>query len=170
MKNLYLSAVVVLSCALFSTKTTAQETVAVNIDLTTPVLSLTVTDPEVTFTYATAEDYVGAKSVMKENHLSVTSSTAFDISVQANTEFISTSNEAINLGIVNIAATPVEENGATLSPVFLALDSDQNIVTDAPAAIQEVFNVDYAIEDATPLLGLPAEMYSTTITYTATAL
>lgn len=143
--------------------------VNVNIDLTASVISIDLgTAPDVTFVYATAEDYTTEQVENKPGHFTVVSNQPYDISLVANTEFTSPSSEEIPLGIVNVSVVDAT-NGGTLNTVPLSLTGGV-LVESATPSTNAVYNINYTIADAAPLVGLPAEVYNTTVTYTATQL
>ncbi|UZJ65530.1 hypothetical protein OKW96_04895 [Sphingobacterium sp. KU25419] len=148
--------------------------VTVNIDLQASVISIALdAAPTVNFVYATAAEYAAAKTVTKPAHLTVISNKPYDIAVKANGLFTSSnSSNTTNLpalGVVGISIDGATANGGTLSPVSLT-QGDQDLVTNASATTTSVFNVDYTIASATTLIALPKEVYTTTVTYTATQL
>lgn len=148
--------------------------VTVNIDLQASVISIALdASPTVNFVYATAAEYAAPKSVTKASHLTVISNKPYDISVQANGLFTSsnTSNttDLPALGVVNVSVDPTTANGGTLSTVTLS-QTDQPLVEEADPTTTAVYNVVYTIPTATTLVALPKEVYTTTVTYTATQL
>lgn len=144
--------------------------VSVNIDLTTPVISITLgASPDVNFIYQTAEDYTDSKTESKSSHFTVISNLPYDISVKAESEFTSPANNNPELDLVEIQVDPATPNGGDLNVVPLSLTGSV-LVEGADPSAGAVYNVDYSIPDATPLLGLDGEVYSTTVTYTATHL
>jgi hypothetical protein len=144
--------------------------VTVNIDLTASVISIALdATPTVDFVYATAADYAALKTVNKPGHLTVISNKNYNIAVKANGQFTSTSSGVLPLGTVSVNVDAATANGGTLTPRALS-PTDQVIVAGATASTTAVFNVDYTIANATPLIALPKELYTTTVTYTATQL
>ncbi len=142
--------------------------VTVNIDLSTDVISINLgADPEVNFVYATAADYANSKTVSKTSHFTVVSNTNYDITVAADNEFDGTDN--IPLGVIDINVDPTTANGGELNAVNLSL-SPTLLVGSATPSTGAIYNVNYTIADASPLVGLAPEVYTTTITYTATGL
>ncbi len=173
MKKLSIFGLVVLVLLSFTEKSNAQSTattasVNVSIDLTTAVISINLgASPDVNFIYSLPADYVGVKTESKTAHLTVVSNLPYDISVKAGVEFASTSSNNLPLNLVKVAVDPATSNGGNLTTASLAL-TPAKIVEGAAAAINAVYNVNYTIPDAAPLLGLAPEVYTTTVTYTAT--
>lgn len=144
--------------------------VTVNIDLTAEVISIDLgADPTVDFVYAEAADYATEQVVNKPSHLTVVSNEPYNISVAAQDEFTSSSADLVDLGIVSVSVDAATANGGTLNTVPLS-QTDGLLVENADATTASTFNVDYTISDATPLLNVAREMYTTTVIYTATQL
>lgn len=173
MKINLIAAFVVLVAVCFGHQAKAQVSttpVTVNIDLTASVISIALdATPTVDFIYANAADYAASKTVTKTGHLTVISNKNYNIAVKANGQFTSASSGVLPLGTVSVNVDAATANGGTLTPRALTT-SDQVIVAGATATTTAVFNVDYTIANATPLIALPKEVYTTTVTYTATQL
>lgn len=149
--------------------------VTVNIDLQAAVLSIALdAAPTVNFVYGTAADYTAAKTVAKPGHLTVISNKPYEIAVSADGLF--TSSNATNttnlpaLGIVGINIDPATLHGGSPTPVTALTQVDQVLVSGANAEINAVYNVNYTITNPVTLVSLPLEVYTTTVTYTATQL
>lgn len=144
--------------------------VNVSIDLTAAVISIDLgTDPDVAFVYADAEDYANEQTETMLGHFTVVSNQPYEIAVAANTEFTSPSSDEVPLSIVDVSVDPGTANGGTLATIPLST-TPGILVTGADPSTGAVYNVDYTIADAAPLVGLSAEVYTTSVTYTATHL
>lgn len=149
--------------------------VTVSIDLTAPVISITLgADPEVLFTYATAEDYTTPQVVAKPGHFTVVSNQNYEVSVVAQGEFtVNAANDApIPLNVVQVTVDPSTTGAGTTTMVPLSTTASEAtlLATDAPATAGTLYNINYTISDATPLLNKFAQAYSTSVIYTATQL
>lgn len=149
---------------------TATDPVTVNIDLTTPVLSIKLgADPTVNFKYTTADEYTKDKEEKKTGHFTVISNTPYDIAVKALGEFTSTSSGNLPLSLVTVNIDAATANGGTLTgPQALVINSEQTLATEASPSIGAVYNVNYSIPDASTLITLANEIYTTTVIYTVT--
>ncbi len=175
MKNLSILNLVVLVLLSFGIKANAQSTastasVNLSIDLRTAVISINLgASPDVNFVYGLPADYVGVKTESKAAHFTVVSNLPYDISVRAGAEFASASSDNLPLNLVRVAVDPATANGGNLTTASLAL-MPAKIVEGATATTGAIYNVNYTIPNSAPLLGLAAELYTTTVTYTATHL
>ncbi len=179
MKKNFKLAFVVLAAICFGQQVKAQATATVNIDLTDPVLSITLGGgtETVDFKYTTAAEYLAPKTDPKTGHLIVVSNKAYDVAVKATRNFKSanTSNTtqlpALNIVKLTVSSTSLTTNGASSTPVFLT-DANQPIITGGDATIGGVYDVTYEIPiaGASTLITLPLEKYDTTVVYTATSL
>lgn len=174
MKKITILSLLVIGAIGISQKANAQTDVTgpvtVNIDLTAEVISIDLgADPTVNFVYATAADYTESKTVTKEGHFTVISNLPYDITVAAQGEFVSPSEDDLPLDLVTVSVDPATANGGTLTDAPLAL-AETPLVGEAEASTSAVYNVDYTIDNPAPLLDLAREVYTTTVTYTATQL
>lgn len=149
--------------------------VTVAIDLTAPVISITLgADPDVLFTYATAEDYTTPQVVAKPGHFTVVSNQDYEVSVVAQGEFTvnAANDEPIPLEVVQVTVDPSTTGAGTATMVPLSTTASEATVlaTEAPATVGTLYNINYTIPDATPLLDKVPQVYSTTVIYTATQL
>lgn len=180
MKKNFKLAFVVLAAICMGQQVKAQATtppVTVNIDLTAPVLSIALGGtPNVDFTYATAAEYNAPKTDVKTGHLIVVSNKPYKIEVEAESDFTSVTTPANTtnlpaLGLVKVTVDPASltTNGASNATGSVTLTrAKQQIVNEADASINAIYNVTYGIEDASSLITLPLEKYTTTVKYTAT--
>ncbi|WP_129716021.1 hypothetical protein [Pedobacter sp. SYP-B3415] len=175
----YMHSLIAAAVAVFATGTTSlaqssatSQPVTVNIDLSASVISIALgATPTVNFVYASAADYTAPKTVSKPGHFTVVSNRNYTITAAAQTPFtvVATDPTPLSLGVVNISVDPATLNGGT--PATQALSqTPAPIITNAVPTVGAVYNINYAIPDATPLLGRSASIYSTTVVYTATQL
>lgn len=149
--------------------------VTVNIDLQAAVLSIALdAAPTVNFVYGTAAEYTASKTVTKPGHLTVISNKPYEIAVSADGLFTSSNSANTTnlpaLGIVGINIDPATLHGGSPTPVTALTEIDKVLVSGAVAEINAVYNVNYTITNPTSLISLPLEIYTTTVTYTATQL
>jgi hypothetical protein len=147
--------------------------VSVSIELTADVISIDIPNVEdVEFVYSTPADYTTVKKVTLTDHFKVTSNRPYDVSVVAKSVFSKPNQNsvAVPLNVVNVKVAETTTVTATLKTV--ALDTSPSaatvLVEGAPAAINQSFDIEYSIPDATTLLNKDIGTYTTTITYTAT--
>lgn len=146
------------------------EPVTVTIDLSTSVISISLeSDPHVTFSYESAQDYTEEKKVEKPSHFTVISNLPYDVSVKAESEFSSTGTENPDLNVVTIKVDENTANGGNLSAVTLST-SPGELVKNADPSTGATYNVEYSIPSAETLIELDNVVYTTTVTYTATHL
>lgn len=176
MKNKLTLTLLVLAAICFGQQAKAQvkfdvtTPVILSIDLSASVISIELgATPAVNFVYATAADYASAKTIQKPGHLTVISNKAYDLAVKAETEFASTSSENLPLSLVTVSVDAATANGGTLNSRSLTM-ANQTLVTSADPSTTAVFDVDYSIPDASQLIALAKEVYTTTVVYTATQL
>ena len=149
--------------------------VTVNIDLQAAVLSIALdAAPTVNFVYGTAAEYTASKTVTKLGHLTVISNKPYDLAVSADGLFTSSnSTNTTNLPALDIVGITVDAatlHGGTLTPITALTQVDQEFISAANAEINAVYNISYTIADPSSLISLPLEVYTTTVTYTATQL
>lgn len=149
-------------------QTATSAPVTVNINLTDAISITLGATPTVDFVYDDAADYAASKTVTKASHFTVVSNRAYDITVAATAAFAPAGGPALSIVTVNV--DPTTANGGTLVANVPLSTTATALVNGATASTGAVYNVDYTIPDAAPLLDLPAAAYSTTVTYTATQL
>src|SRR5690606_29026032 len=146
------------------------EPVTGNIDLTAEVISLDLdTDSTVNFVYMEVADYAEEQVITIPEHLIEVSNESYNIAVSAQGPFTSTSNDPVDLGVVTVAVDEVTPNGGELTPVVLSA-TDAVLVAEADATTAATYDVNYSIPDASTLLDVAREIYTTTVVYTATQL
>lgn len=146
--------------------------VTVTIDLTAPVLSIDLgASPNVSFVYATPEDYTTPQVEPKVGHFTVVSNQVYDVTVAAQEAFtvVPENDSPIPLSVVQVSVDPSTTGGGTPAVVPLSQTAG-TLVTDGPATLGTTYNVNYTIPDATSLINKQPEAYSTTVIYTATQL
>lgn len=172
MRNLFTIGCVAFLMSITGYVAQAQQTdpVTVNIDLTAEVISIDLgADPTVNFVYTEAADYAEEQVVTKPGHLIVVSNEPYNIAVSAQGPFTSTSNDPVDLGVVTVAVDEGTPNGGELTPVVLSA-TDAVLVAEADATTTATYDVHYSIPDASTLLDVAREIYTTTVVYTATQL
>lgn len=154
----------------FNIKANAQAvsgTVAVNLILS-DAFSITLgPTPDVTFTYATAADYAGSKTVPKASHFTVVSNKPYSVAVKANTVFNTISTTTPPLSAVQIAVDASTITGATYTTAALST-TNQTIASAATPTIGTAYNINYSVPTAAPLLAMSAGTYTTNVVYTVT--
>lgn len=169
----------ILCCILVVGQANAQEDqaapVTVSIDLSAEVISIELgAAPDVEFVYATPEDYNTAQVVAKPAHFTVVSNQSYEVSVLAQGEFTvnATNDEPIPLDAVQVSVDGTTTGAGTTAvvPLTTTTGASSILTTAAPASLGTVFNINYTIPDATPLLDKVPQEYSTTVVYTATQL
>jgi len=153
-----------------NTKANAQAvsgTVAVNLILSDAFSIVLGPTPDVTFTYASAADYAGSKTVAKTNHFTVVSNKPYSVAVKANTVFNTISTTTPPLSAVQISVDASTITGATYTTATLST-TNQTIASAASPTIGTAYNINYAIPTAAPLLAMSAGTYTTNVVYTVT--
>jgi len=143
-----------------------------SIDVTTPVISINLQgSADVSFVYGDADSYNKPNVVSKPGHFSVISNRPYEVIAQAGA-FTSSSSDELALSVVQMTATRVTGDGTneTSTTVPLTDGAGQALVVSAPATTNSVYNIDFSIPSAAPLLDVAAEVYTTSVTYTATQL
>ncbi|MGK6350311.1 hypothetical protein [Parapedobacter sp. DT-150] len=175
----HLLTAVFLGCTMVVGLANAQESqtapVTVSIDLSAEVISIELgAAPDVEFVYATPEDYNTAQVIAKPAHFTVVSNQSYEVSVLAQGEFTvnATNEEPIPLDAVQVSVDGSTTGAGTTAVVPLTTTAGETTVlaTAAPASLGTIFNINYTIPDATPLLDKVPQEYSTTVVYTATQL
>ncbi|MBB6501508.1 hypothetical protein [Pedobacter cryoconitis] len=172
-KNLLFILVLLTAITLFSQKTRAQS-VTGNVPLSivlSDAFSITLgATPAVVFTYATAADYAGSKTVAKVGHFTVVSNKSYSITVKATAEFNTIVGNAtpVSLSVVQVSIDPsTPATGATYATPALTTTS-QSLVSAASATVSTAYNVNYTIATAAGLIGKADGTYATNVIYTIT--
>jgi hypothetical protein len=176
-KNIYLGLALAACCSFFTKDVKAQlgpetGTTTVTIDLS-EALSISVAG-NVNIEFATAADYNDGKTVEMPNHLTITSTRIFDVSVQVSTDYIGDS-ENIDADMVNISF-PSSVNNNSIQFTSGGFQSPDLSTTAVPAIINanavvgKNLDVDYSISstNAHELLTTAKGEYVATVTYTIT--
>jgi len=172
-KILLIIAALLAIITLFNLKANAQ-TVTGNVPLSIVVsdaFSITLgATPSVVFTYSTAADYAGSKTVAKVGHFTVVSNQSYSVTVKATAEFnvIAGNATPVSLSLVQISIDPsTPTTGATYATPALTTSS-QALITSASPTIGTAYNVDYTIPTAAGLIGKADGTYATNVIYTIT--
>lgn len=181
MKNFSKIALLAIAALSFNA-VSAQTTTNLNVNLSS-LYSIEVTNPTVTIqmnnaSYFTAGNTTGALS----NHLKVSATGGYQVSVVAGTDLTSPGGDVISVGTVTVAATEGTYSGASGS-TDPGTDAEfpstaPALSTSVPAVVIEStsgdlrgFNVEYKIpaESAPAYLNKPAATYTTQLTYSIVA-
>ena len=174
MKKIVLHIAVLLALStIFNLKANAQA-VSGNVPLSnvlSDAFSITLgATPDVVFTYSTAADYAGSKTVAKPNHFTVVSNKPYSVAVKAATEFnvIAGNATPVALSVVQVSIDPsTPATGATYATPALTT-TNQPLVTTASPTLATAYNVNYSIPTAAGLIGKAAGTYATNVVYTVT--
>ncbi|RAJ04103.1 hypothetical protein LX64_02981 [Chitinophaga skermanii] len=172
MKNLK-SCVAIAICGLllsFSQKSSAQTTANTTLTvILNPVLVMTLSATPPTLTFATANDYANGVSATYANAITVTSTANYSITVKTSSADLANGANTIPVSNVNVAVSGTTGVGTTGSGALST--TDLAIVTNAPAAIAKGIGLTYSTTAGNPaFVGKPSGNYTTTLTFTATAL
>lgn len=132
------------------------------------ISELIVSQPAVKLIFGSANDYKNGVSITMTNHLNVSSTVPYDITVKASgATLTSASGNTLPVNLIKI------EGGAGQSgiiPVTLSATA-QKIVSASAPAIDRKLNIKYSIPSAqaTQLLNKAGGDYTTTVTYTIVA-
>jgi len=141
---------------------------SINLD---DALSFVLADQTVTFTYPDADAYATSQQVTKLGHLTIVSNRKYDINVKASALAPSTGTiSSPTDGVAALASVKVSVLGTpngTVAEVPLSV-AGSNLVTNATATTTSAYDIKYEIASADALVKLPAETYSSVITYTVT--
>ena len=132
------------------------------------LMELIVQDPSVTLTVNTTANYQQGVTTTKPNHVKVSSTVPYNVTVKASSSVLSSSGGVqIPVGVITIEGM-TGQTGVT--PIVLSA-SPQAIITSANPAIDRLLNLQYRIPSTqtSNLLNKTAGSYSTTITYTIVA-
>ncbi len=144
-------------------------TKSVNLKVTVSDLAeLNVTSNQIDMTLQSAADYKNGVVVDKPNHLQVSKTTPFDISVKAgNQNFISPSGDLLPVSIMSVGPTTPQTNVNTV-PLSA---TNQLLINGWSATIDQFFDIRYQIPPSQThnLLNKKADVYSGTVIYTLTA-
>ena len=132
------------------------------------LMELIVQDPSVTLTVNTTANYQQGVTTTKPNHVKVSSTVPYNVTVKASSSVLSSSGGVqIPVGVITIEGM-TGQTGVT--PIVLSA-SPQAIITSADPAIDRLLNLQYRIPSTqtSNLLNKTAGSYNTTITYTIVA-
>lgn len=132
------------------------------------LMELIVQDPSVTLTVNTTANYQQGVTTTKPNHVKVSSTVPYNVTVKASSSVLSSSGGVqIPVGVITIEGM-TGQTGVT--PIVLSA-SPQAIITSADPAIDRLLNLQYRIPSTqtSNLLNKTAGSYNTTVTYTIVA-
>lgn len=132
------------------------------------IMELVVQDPSVTLTVNTAALYAQGTSTQMPNHVKVSSTVPYNVTVQASSSTLSSSGGVqIPVGVITIQGMTGQTG---ITPVVLSA-SPQALMTSANPVIDNFLSLQYTIPSSQTanLLNKAAGSYSTTITYTIVA-
>ncbi|MGY0038939.1 hypothetical protein [Pedobacter sp. NJ-S-72] len=132
------------------------------------LMELIVEDPSVTLTVNTTANYQQGVTTTMPNHVKVSSTVPYNVTVKANSSVLSSSGGIqIPVGVITIEGMTGQTG---ITPVVLSA-SPQQIITSADPTIDRFLNLQYRIPSTqtSNLLNKTAGSYNTTITYTIVA-
>jgi len=132
------------------------------------LMELIVQDPSVTLTVNTTANYQQGVTTTKPNHVKVSSTVPYNVTVKASSSVLSSSGGVqIPVGVITIEGM-TGQTGVT--PIVLSA-SPQTIISSANPIVDRLLNLQYRIPSAqtSNLLNKTAGSYNTTITYTIVA-
>jgi hypothetical protein len=158
------------------------QTTNLNVNLAS-IYSIEVTNPTVTILMNTAANFTqGNTTGSLPNHLKVSATGGYKVSVQASSQLTSPANDIIPVNTVTVSTTPGTFSGAagSVDPGSVATFPANAPALSATAPVQLIasakgdvrgFNVQYTIPavSAPVYLNKPAAVYSTLLTYTIVA-
>lgn len=130
---------------------------------------LTLGSSQVSFLLQTTGDYKNGVTLNLANHLKVSKTTPYDVSVRAQSaNFTSGSGATIPVSILSIGPSGSQANTTVVNELST---SGQLLVNGAAPAIDRLFDIQYQISAAQTqsLINKPAGVYSGTVVYTLTA-
>ncbi|MNK36160.1 hypothetical protein D3C87_547030 [compost metagenome] len=160
----------------------AQTTTTLNVNLAS-VYSIEVTNPTVNILMNTPANFTqGNTSGPLPNHIKVSATGGYKVSIQASNDLTSTANDVIPVSTVVVSTTPGTFSGAAGSidtgsnaafpanAPALSATAPVELITSTTGDIRG-FNVQYTIpaSSAPVYLNKPAAIYSTLLTYTIVA-
>ena len=131
------------------------------------VITFTLNDANPTLIFDEADDFINGVSYSASNAGVVTASGPFSLTVEADKKDMKDdADNKIKVSSVSIQATG--SNIGTANKVSLD-DSDQDIISGAPAGISKSFGLTYTTAgNDTEFIGKPAGDYTVELTFTAT--
>ncbi|WP_068405498.1 hypothetical protein [Pedobacter cryoconitis] len=132
------------------------------------LMELIVQDPSVTLTVNTTANYQQGVTTTKPNHVKVSSTVPYNVTVKASSSVLSSSGGIqIPVGVITIEGMTGQTG---ITPVVLSANP-QTIISSANPIVDRLLNLQYRIPSAqtSNLLNKTAGSYNTTITYTIVA-
>lgn len=132
------------------------------------LMELIVEDPSVTLTVNTPANYQQGVTTTKPNHVKVSSTVPYNVTVKASSSVLSSSGGVqIPVGVITIEGMTGQTG---ITPVVLSA-SPQVIISSANPTVDRQLNLQYRIPSTktSNLLNKAAGSYNTTITYTIVA-
>lgn len=144
-----------------------------------PAQSITVTQPTVSVQMTQAAHYVsGNSSGVQADHVRVTSTTGYQVTVRSQAQFFTLSGSATTLPVSTLAVqttlgtdfsgtSPSAPAGMTITPQTMLSTTATTIVNTPTGEASRGFNVNYAIpsNQTSSYLNRTPGTYSTTVTY-----
>lgn len=122
------------------------------------------------FEYNGISDYNADKSATVAKQFKVTSTRSYNLSVKASGDFVGSAPEkTLALNILRVSA---KKNSETVFPTETAISSSSGtvLVSGATPTLAADYDIAYKILSSSELVGKDAGTYTTTLTYTVTAL
>jgi hypothetical protein len=148
----------------------------VHVDLR-DVLELTVNNADVTLPFTAPADYLNGVSVPQTGHLTVTSNKPYTLSAKAAGNFAAAvvANGSIITGALAVTLPATGNNtslGGAITAITAMTTANLPLLTGGVPAASKLIDVTYAVPAAvaksTAVLGKPADIYTTIVTYTIT--
>ena len=153
---------------LFGIRAQAQS-VTLNVNLTN-ILSLTTSVATTDINYTTVADYTSGVTVNVAGQLVVSSNRNFDLKVKAAGDLTGPSSNTIAIGKVTVAITNTDL-GVTPARGVALTTADQALASNVPGTMSKALNLRYSTPGGSDAAFFkPGGTYTTTLTYTATAL
>lgn len=132
-------------------------------------ITVNTTQETVNLTLSTVADYQDGVNVDQADHLTVVSTSGFNITAQASGDLTKTSElNTIPVSTVSLTATAgsTSPDGTMGSPVFLSATAPVTLVTGASSNLDAKYDMNFTVSGGTEYLNQPTGTYTTTITYT----
>lgn len=127
--------------------------------------SITITNPNVLLNFATTADYRDGVSYTANNHLSVISTTGYQIKVSSVVDIASTAGNKLPANTISVQASPATSDpNLTVQTQKLGTTSGLTIASSTKGTLPLNFNVIYKT-DPGAYINKPADTYNVVVTY-----
>lgn len=151
---------------------TTVRSIAVTVELK-DIIGISPTTPAgsslVEFLYETAAQYNSDQTSTITDQFRITATKAYDVFLKGSGPFVgqTTSSNTLDLNILAVSARPGPSG--TLQTAVVPTTSDQLLITNSPAALDQSFDVSYKIAKNPVLLTSVKQKYATTLTLSVAA-